>query len=206
MAPRLFALIIFQSFSWISETCCFDFASGSVSVGVMVGAEGTSGYILVLEFWLYGGGDVFSCVEYTVSSPSLSSSPWKRRRRNVGCGRYAILAPGWSVLSSSSESVAGDACRLFCRLFLMNLVIDVVVINAVVHVHVSKASIALSATLSIVKICTGQHDIMQNIMNPMVKSATLQVTSLRAVVDSLILSNFISVGSNILISLRFAAF
>jgi hypothetical protein len=88
-----------------------------------------------------------------------------------------IVAPGWSVLSFSSESVAGDACRWFRRLLLINLVIDVVVINAVVHVHVSKASIALSVTLSIVKICTGQHDTMQNIMNPMVKSATLQVTT-----------------------------
>jgi predicted nucleic acid-binding protein len=88
----------------------------------------------------------------------------------------------------------------------MNLVIDVVVMNAVVHVHVSKASIALSVTLSMVKICTGQHDTIQDIMNPMVKSATLQVTSLRAVVDSVILSNLMSVGSNILISLRFAAF
>ncbi len=172
----------------------------------MVGAEGTSGYILVLEFWLYGGGDVFSCIEYTVSSSSLSSPPWKRRRRNVGCGTYLTVAPGWSVLSFSSDSVAGDACRWFCRLFLINLVIDVVVKNAVVHVHVSKASIALSVTLIIVRICTGQHDTTQNIMNPMVKSATLQVTSLRAVVDSLILSNFISVGSNILISWRFAAF
>ena len=79
------------------------------------------------------------------------------------------------------------------------------VINAVVHVHVSKASIALSVALSIAKICTGQHDTMQNIMNPKDKSATLQVTSLRAVVDSVILSNLMSVGSNIVISLILAA-
>ncbi len=116
-----------------------------------------------------------------------------------------IVAPGWSVLSFSSESVAGDVCRWFCHLFLINLVIDDVVINAVVHVHVSKASMALSVALSIAKICTGQHDTMQNIMNPTDKNATLHVTSLRAVVDSVIFSNLISVGSNILISLILAA-
>ena len=104
------------------------------------------------------------------------------------------------------ESVTGDVCRWFCRLLLINLVIDDVVTNAVVHVHMSKARIALNVALSIAKICIGQHDTMQNIMNPRDKSATLQVTSLRAVVDSVILSNLISVGSNILISLRFAAF
>ncbi len=79
-----------------------------------------------------------------------------------------IVAPGWSVLSFSSESVAGDVCRWFCCLFLMNLVIDDVVIKAVVHVHVSKASIALNVALIIAKICIGQHDTMQNIMNPII--------------------------------------
>ena len=148
---------------------------------------------------------MFPCVEDMVSSSSLSSSPWKRRRRNVECGTYVIVAPGWSVLSFSSESVTGDVCRWFCRLLLINLVIDNVVTKAVVHVHVNKASIALSVALSIVKICIGQHDIMQNIINPTDKIATLHVTSLRAVVDSVILSNLMSVGSNIVISLILAA-
>ncbi len=65
---------------------------------------------------------------------------------------------------------------------------------------------ALSVALSILKICIGQHDIMQNIINPTDKAATLHVTSLRAVVDSVILSSLISVGSNIVISLILAAF
>ena len=116
-----------------------------------------------------------------------------------------IVAPGWSVLSFSSESVTGDVCKWFCRLFLINLVIDDVVTKAVVHVHVSKASIALSVVLSIARICIGQHDTMQNITNPKDKSATLHVTSLRAVVDSVIFSNLMSVGSNIVISLILAA-
>ena len=117
-----------------------------------------------------------------------------------------IVVPGWSVLSFSSESVAGDVCRWFCRLFLINLVIDDVVIKAVVHVHVSKASIALNVALSIAKICIGQHDTMQNITNPKDKSATLHVINLRAVLGSVIFSNLISVGSNIEISLILAAF
>ncbi len=117
-----------------------------------------------------------------------------------------IVAPGWSVLSFSSESVAGDVCRWFCRLFLVNLVIDDVVIKAVVHVHVSKASIALNVALSIAKICIGQHDTVQNIMNPRDRSATLQVINLRAVLGSVIFSSLISVGSNIEISLILAAF
>ena len=116
-----------------------------------------------------------------------------------------IVAPGWSVLSFSSESVAGDVCRWFCRLLLICLVIDDVVRKAVVHVHVSKARIALNVALSIAKICIGQHDTMQNIMNPKDKSVTLHVTSLRAVVDSVIFSNLMSVGSNIVISLILAA-
>ncbi len=148
---------------------------------------------------------MFSCAEYMVSSSSLSSSSWKRRRRDVGCGTYLIVALGWSGLSFSSEVVTGDVCKWFCRLFLISLVIDDVVTKAVVHVHVNKANIALSVALSIVKICIGQHDIMQNIINPMDKMATLHVTSLRAVVDSVIFSNLMSVGSNIAISLILAA-
>ncbi len=117
-----------------------------------------------------------------------------------------IVAPGWSVLSFSSESVAGDVCRWSCRLFLINLAIVDVVIKAVVHVHVSKASTALNVALSIAKICIGQHDTMQKIMNPIDRSATLQVINLMAVLGSVILSSFISVGSNIEISLMLAAF
>ncbi len=139
-----------------------------------------------------------------VSTSSSSSSLWKRRRRNVDCGTYVIVAPGWSVLSFNSELVAGDAWRLSC-LFRINLVIDDVVVKAVVHVHVSKASTALNVALSIAKICIGQHDSMQNIMNPMVRSATIHVTSLRAVVDSVIFSNLMSVGSKIVNSLILAA-
>ncbi len=116
-----------------------------------------------------------------------------------------IVAPGWSVLSFNSELVAGDAWRLFCLLHI-NLVIDDVVVKAVVQVHVSKVSIALNIVLIIAKICMGQHDTMQNVMNPKDKVATIHVISLRAVVDSVILSNLMSVGSNIVISLILAAF
>ena len=115
-----------------------------------------------------------------------------------------IVAPGWSVLSFNSELVAGDAWRLSC-LLRINLVIDDVVVKAVVQVHVSKASIALNVALIIAKICMGQHDTMQNIMNPKDKSVTIHVISLRAVVDSVIFSNLMSVGSNIVISLILAA-
>jgi hypothetical protein len=118
---------------------------------------------------------------------------------------YVIVAPGWSVLSFKSELVAGDACRLFC-LLLINFVIDDVVIKAVVHVHVSIDNMALNVALSIANICTGQHDIMQNIIKPKAKIATAQVTIFKAVLDSDIFSNFMSVGSNIVISLIFAAF
>ncbi len=140
-----------------------------------------------------------------VSSSSLSSSSGKRRRRYAVCGIYLTVAPGWSVLSFNSELVAGDACRWFCLLLLINFVIDDVVIKAVVHVHVSKDNMALNVALSIANICTGQHDTMQNIIRPKAKIATAQVTILRAVLDSDIFSNFISVGSNIVISLIFAA-
>ncbi|MFN9999701.1 MAG: hypothetical protein ACK559_01105, partial [bacterium] len=112
--------------------------------------------------------------------------------------------PGWSELSFRSDLVAGDACR-FC-LLLINLVIYDVVIKPEVHVHVSKANMALNVALSIAKICTGQHDTMQNIMNPNAKIATAQVTIFNAVLDSVIFSNLMSVGSHIVISLIFAAF
>ncbi len=117
---------------------------------------------------------------------------------------YVIVAPGWSVLSFNSKLVAGDACRWFCPL-LINFVIDDVVIKAVVHVHVSIDNMALNVALSIANICTGQHDTMQNIIRPKAKSATAQVTIFKAVLDSDIFSNFMSVGSNIVISLIFAA-
>ena len=112
---------------------------------------------------------------------------------------YVIVAPGWSVLSFKSELVAGDACRWFC-LLLINFVIDDVVIKAVVHVHVSIDNMALNVALSIANICTGQHDIMQNIIKPKAKIATAQVTIFKAVLDSDIFSSFMSVGSNIVIS------
>jgi hypothetical protein len=64
---------------------------------------------------------------------------------------------------------------------------------------------ALNVALSIANICTGQHDTMQNITNPKAKIATAQVTIFRAVLDSDIFSNLISVGSNIVSSLMFAA-
>ncbi len=115
-----------------------------------------------------------------------------------------IVVPGWSVLSFNSELVAGDACRWFCLLF-MNFVIDDVVIKAVVHVHVSIDNMALNVALIIANICTGQHDTMQNIIMPRAKSATAQVTIFKAVLDSDIFSNFMSVGSNIVSSLIFAA-
>ncbi len=79
------------------------------------------------------------------------------------------------------------------------------VINAVVHVHVSTDNMALNFALSILNICTGQHDTMQNIIRPKAKIATVHVTILRAVLDSDIFSSFISVGSNIVSSLISAA-
>ena len=82
---------------------------------------------------------------------------------------------------------------------------DDVVIKAVVHVHVSTDNMALHVALSIANICTGQHDTMQNIIMPKAKIATAQVTILRAVLDSDIFSNFMSVGSNIVISFILAA-
>ncbi len=51
LAPKLFALIISQLFSCIPVLCCPGFPICSVSGDVTVGAEGTFGYILVLEFW-----------------------------------------------------------------------------------------------------------------------------------------------------------
>ncbi len=77
--------------------------------------------------------------------------------------------------------------------------------KAVVHVHVSIDNMALNVALSIANICTGQHDTTQNIIKPKAKSATAQVTIFKAVLDSDIFSNFMSVGSNIVISFIFAA-
>ncbi len=109
------------------------------------------------------------------------------------------------MLSFNSELVAGDVCRWFCRLLLINFVIDDVVMKAVVHVHVSIDNMALNVALSIANICTGQHDTMQNIIRPKAKIATAQVTIFKAVLDSDIFSNFMSVGSNIVISFILAA-
>ena len=83
--------------------------------------------------------------------------------------------------------------------------IDDVVIKAVVHVHVSIDNMALPVALSILKICTGQHDTMQNIIMPKDRVATDHVTIFKAVLDSDIFSNFMSVGSKIVISFIFAA-
>ncbi len=58
LAARLFALIISQPLSCVPALCCLDFPNFSSSGDVIVGAEGTSGYISFLEFRLYGGGDV----------------------------------------------------------------------------------------------------------------------------------------------------
>ncbi len=62
LAPKLFALIISQLLSCVPALCCPVFPICSVSGDVIVGAEGTFGYISFLEFRLYGGGDVFACV------------------------------------------------------------------------------------------------------------------------------------------------
>ena len=79
------------------------------------------------------------------------------------------------------------------------------VIKAVVHIHVSIDNMDLPVALSILKICTGQHDTMQNIIRPKARIATDHVTIFKAVLDSDIFSNFMSVGSNIVSSLIFAA-
>ncbi len=79
------------------------------------------------------------------------------------------------------------------------------VIKAVVHVHVSIDNMALNVALSIANICTGQHDTMQNIIKLKANIATAQVTIFKAVLDSDIFSNFMSVGSNIVISFILAA-
>ncbi len=52
LAPKLFALIISQLLSCIFVLCCPGFLNCSVSGDVIVGAEGTSGYISITEFWL----------------------------------------------------------------------------------------------------------------------------------------------------------
>ncbi len=100
--------------------------------------------------------------------------------------------------------MVGDVWRWFC-LLLINFVIDDVVINAVVHVHVSTDNMALHVALSIANICTGYHDTMQNIIRPKARIATDHVTIFKAVLDSDIFSNFMSVGSNIVISFILAA-
>ncbi len=58
LAPKLFALIISQLLSCVFFLFCPSFPVCSFSGDVIVGAEGTSGYISFLEFRLYGGGDV----------------------------------------------------------------------------------------------------------------------------------------------------
>ncbi len=50
-APNSFALIISQLFSCISVLYCPGFPVCNVSGDLAFGAEGTFGYILVLEFW-----------------------------------------------------------------------------------------------------------------------------------------------------------
>ncbi len=77
--------------------------------------------------------------------------------------------------------------------------------KAVVHVHVSTDNMALNVALSIANICTGQHDTMQNIIRAKANSAADHVTIFKAVLDSDIFSNFMSVGSNIVSSFMFAA-
>ncbi len=102
------------------------------------------------------------------------------------------------MLSFNSELVAGDVWRWFC-LLLINFVIDDVVIKAVVHVHVSTDNMALPIALSILKICTGQHDTMQNIIRPKARIATDHVTIFKAVLDSLIRSVYLYSASGILV-------
>jgi hypothetical protein len=58
----VFTLIISQLLSCISALCGLVLPSCNVAGDVIVGAEGTSGYISFLESSLYGGGEVVSCV------------------------------------------------------------------------------------------------------------------------------------------------
>ena len=62
MAPVVFTLIISQLFSCVSALCGLDRPSCNVAGDVIVGADGTFGYISLMASCLYGGGDVVSCV------------------------------------------------------------------------------------------------------------------------------------------------
>ena len=58
----VFTLTISQLFSCISALCGLDLPNCNVAGDVMVGADGTFGYISFLASSLYGGGEVVSCV------------------------------------------------------------------------------------------------------------------------------------------------
>jgi len=58
----VFTLIISQLLSCISALCGLDFPNCNVAGDVIVGADGTFGYISFLASSLYGGGEVVSCV------------------------------------------------------------------------------------------------------------------------------------------------
>ena len=62
MAPVVFTLIISQLFSCVSALCGLDRPSCNVAGDVIVGADGTFGYISLMAFCLYGGGEVVSSV------------------------------------------------------------------------------------------------------------------------------------------------
>ncbi len=58
----VFTLIISQLLSCISALCGLDFPNCNVAGDVIVGADGTFGYMSLLVSILYGGGEVVSCV------------------------------------------------------------------------------------------------------------------------------------------------
>ena len=58
----VFTLIISQLLSCVSALCGLDRPSCNVAGDVIVGADGTFGYISFLASSLYGGGEVVSCV------------------------------------------------------------------------------------------------------------------------------------------------
>ncbi len=58
----VFTLIISQLLSCISALCGLDLSNCNVAGDVIVGADGTFGYISFLVSSLYGGGEVVSCV------------------------------------------------------------------------------------------------------------------------------------------------
>jgi hypothetical protein len=62
LAPKLFTLIISQLLSCSSALCGFDLPNCNVAGDVIVGAEGTFGYISFLGSLLYGGGEVVKVV------------------------------------------------------------------------------------------------------------------------------------------------